>query len=53
VGDGGEFRIVELTEHPFFLATLFLPQVRSAPDRPHPLLAGFARAVASATRHAM
>ena len=47
-GDDGELRIVELADHPFFLATLFLPQMRSAPARPHPLLAGFARALANA-----
>jgi CTP synthase (UTP-ammonia lyase) len=45
VGSEGEVRIVELPDHPFFLATLFLPQARSAPGRPHPLLAGYAAAV--------
>jgi len=45
VGTEGEARIVELPAHPFFLATLFLPQARSAPGRPHPVLAGFAAAV--------
>jgi CTP synthase (UTP-ammonia lyase) len=45
VGDEGEMRIVELPGHPFFLATLFLPQTRSTAARPHPLLVGFARAV--------
>ncbi len=37
--------MVELPAHPFFVATLFLPQLRSAPGRPHPLLAGFAAAL--------
>jgi CTP synthase (UTP-ammonia lyase) len=46
VGGQGEIRIVELPGHPFFLATLFLPQARSSPGRPHPLLAGYAAAVA-------
>jgi CTP synthase (UTP-ammonia lyase) len=46
-GEDGEIRIVELADHPFFVATLFLPQKRSSPARPHPLLAGFAAAVAS------
>ncbi|HSE93535.1 MAG TPA: hypothetical protein VLF19_09535 [Methylomirabilota bacterium] len=50
VGVEGEVRIVEIPEHPFFVATLFLPQARSAPAAPHPLLAGFAAATAS--RHA-
>jgi CTP synthase (UTP-ammonia lyase) len=40
-GSDGEVRIVELDEHPFFLATLFLPQLRSAPGAPHPLLRAF------------
>ncbi len=46
VGREGEIRIVEIPEHPFFLATLFLPQARSSHAAPHPLLAGFAAAVA-------
>jgi CTP synthase (UTP-ammonia lyase) len=45
VGDEGEIRIVEIPEHPFFVATLFLPQARSTPARPHPLVAGFRAAV--------
>lgn len=42
----GEPRIVELDRdaHPFFLATLFIPQVRSAPGAPHPLVRGYAAA---------
>jgi CTP synthase (UTP-ammonia lyase) len=43
-GDEGELRIVELPRHPFFLATLFLPQLRSAPGGAHPLFAAFGRA---------
>jgi CTP synthase (UTP-ammonia lyase) len=50
--DDGEIRIVELPGHPFFLATLFLPQTRSTPARPHPLLAGFADAVRARAAHA-
>jgi len=42
---GGETRIVELAEHPFFMATLFLPQTRSTAASPHPLIAGYAAAV--------
>ena len=45
VGAEGEIRIVELPGHPFFVATLFLPQARSDPGAPHPLLAGYAGAV--------
>src|SRR3989442_13099496 len=41
-GDKGEIRLVELPEHPFFVATLFLPQAPSTPESPHPLLKGSA-----------
>ena len=51
VGSEGEVRIVELPTHPFFIATLFLPQARSAPESPHPLIAGYA-AAADARRRA-
>jgi CTP synthase (UTP-ammonia lyase) len=44
VGADGEVRIVELPGHPFFLGTLFLPQSRSTPAAPHPVLAGWAAA---------
>ncbi len=42
--DDGEARVLELLEHPFYLATLFVPQARSTPERPHPLVTGFLRA---------
>ena len=48
VGGEGEIRIVELPEHPFFMATLFLPQARSTASGPHPLLRGYAAAVVTA-----
>lgn len=41
--DTGEARILELPGHPFFLATLFVPQA-SAPD--HPLVVAFLAAAA-------
>lgn len=44
VDQDGEARIVELTDHPFFLATLFVPQVSSRPTQPHPLISAFLRA---------
>jgi CTP synthase (UTP-ammonia lyase) len=47
----GEVRVVELAGHPFFLATLFLPQYRSTPDAPHPLVTGFLRASVQARRN--
>jgi CTP synthase (UTP-ammonia lyase) len=33
-----EARIMELKDHPFFVATLFVPQVNSSYEKPHPLL---------------
>jgi CTP synthase len=36
--------IVEIPEHPFFLAGQFHPEFRSRPWDPHPLFAGFVRA---------
>lgn len=40
----GEVRVVELAGHPFFVGTLFSPQLRSTPDQPHPLIVAFVRA---------
>ncbi len=40
----GEVRSVEVTDHPFYVATLFLPQISSVPERPHPLIAAYLRA---------
>ena len=40
----GNVRIVELQPHPFFMATLFVPQLSSEPGRPHPLIVAFLKA---------
>lgn len=40
----GEVRAVERPEHPFFIGTLYQPQLRSTPDRPHPVFVGLLRA---------
>jgi CTP synthase (UTP-ammonia lyase) len=34
----GEARVVELADHPFFIGTLYVPQLRSSETKPHPLL---------------
>jgi CTP synthase (UTP-ammonia lyase) len=47
----GEARILELPEHRFFLATLFVPQQRSTPTSPHPLISGFVQAAAGCAGH--
>jgi CTP synthase (UTP-ammonia lyase) len=44
----GEPRVFELEDHPFYVATLFVPQMRSQPGRPHPIVAGFVRAAVEA-----
>ena len=36
--------IVEIKNHPFFLATQFHPEFKSRPNRPHPLFNGFVKA---------
>ena len=40
-----EIRLIELANHPFFLITLFVPQTKSEPKSPHPLIKGFIEAV--------
>ena len=42
----GNVRIAESTTHPFFMGTLFVPQMTSEPGRPHPLMLAFVRAAA-------
>jgi len=37
----GEIRVIEHPDHPFFIGTLFVPQMRSIPERPHPLVTAF------------
>ena len=39
--DGRLVEIVELADHPWFVASQFHPEFRSRPDRPHPLFSGF------------
>ncbi len=39
--EDGEVRVLELEDHPFFVATLFVPQNRSRTDAPHPLVTSF------------
>lgn len=36
--------IVEMKDHPFFLATQFHPELKSRPNRPHPIFAGLVEA---------
>lgn len=45
-------RIVELTDHDFYVATLFLPQMLSRAKRPHPLFIAFIQAAVHARQRA-
>ena len=47
VGANGEARVVELAGHRFFIATLFLPQISSNPETPHPLIMAYIDAAIS------
>lgn len=47
----GEVRVIELPGHSFFMGTLFVPQARSTPETPHPLVTAFLKAVAANTRY--
>lgn len=40
----GVIRVIEWPDHPFFVGTLFVPQSRSLPGKPHPLVSAFVRA---------
>ena len=42
--DGRLVEIIEMPNHPFFIATQFHPEFRSRPNTPHPLFLGFVRA---------
>ncbi|HVQ92516.1 MAG TPA: CTP synthase [Mycobacteriales bacterium] len=43
----GAVRVAELPGHPFYLATLFQPELAGDGSRPHPIVAAFASAVAA------
>ncbi|HVZ35812.1 MAG TPA: hypothetical protein VG963_25470 [Polyangiaceae bacterium] len=49
-GESGEVRALQLRAHPFFLATLFQPQLSSSAERPHPIIEGFLRASRASAR---
>jgi CTP synthase (UTP-ammonia lyase) len=39
--EDGTARAIELTGHPFFISTLFVPQIVSKPGEPHPLIRAY------------
>jgi len=44
VDHDGEVRAIERHDHPFFVATLYQPQLQSTPSSPHPAWLGFLEA---------
>jgi CTP synthase (UTP-ammonia lyase) len=47
VDPDGEARVVEMSDHTFYMATLFLPQISSQPANPHPLITAYVKAAFS------
>jgi CTP synthase (UTP-ammonia lyase) len=43
----GEVRAIERADHPFFIGTLYQPQLSSAPGAPHPVFVGLLDAARS------
>jgi len=50
--DGRLVEIIELPDHPFFVAGQFHPELRSRPTRPHPLFRDFVGAAHARRRAA-
>ncbi len=46
--DGALVEMIELPEHPWFIAAQFHPELKSRPSEPHPLFASF---IAAALTH--
>ena len=44
--DGRLVEVVELRDHPWFVASQFHPELKSRPNKPHPLFTGFVAAAA-------
>jgi CTP synthase len=49
--DGRLVEIIELKDHPFFVASQFHPEFQSKPNAPHPLFRGFIAAVHQYIHH--
>jgi CTP synthase len=49
--DGKLVELIELKDHPFFLASQFHPEFLSKPNAPHPLFRGFIAACHTAIHH--
>ena len=46
--DGRIVEMIELKDHPWFVATQAHPELKSRPNRPHPLFKGFIKAAIEA-----
>jgi CTP synthase len=49
--DGRLVEIIEMPDHPFFIASQFHPEFRSRPNNPHPLFLGFVQAALNQNNH--
>jgi CTP synthase (UTP-ammonia lyase) len=52
VDQDDEARILELPSHPFFISTLFVPQLTSSWEKPHPLIMAYLQKAAMRTETA-
>jgi CTP synthase len=48
--DGRLVEVIELRDHPWFVATQAHPELKSRPTRPHPLFRDFVRAIKECSR---
>ena len=46
-----EARVLELPDHPFYVATLFVPQISSSQESPHPLIVSLLRSAIDSRWH--
>jgi CTP synthase len=49
--DGKLVEVIELKDHPFFIASQFHPEFQSKPNKPHPLFKGFIAAAHAHSHH--
>ena len=49
--DGRLVEIVEMPDHPFFIASQFHPEFQSRPNKPHPLFLGMIKAASKRAGH--
>ena len=49
--DGKIVEMAEIKDHPWFIATQAHPELKSRPNKPHPLFKGFVEAAAALDKH--